>query len=251
MSAYAIPEVLTPEAVARNKVTLAANDDLRQSANQVYGAGRYPHGRRNHLPRSPQGIKEEDRHNLPHFFGRHLLGLFILGFACSSAFSETLRVTKTPEAAEISTQGGVLTIQPIIDGAIRVRFSKSQNNPAPSVILVRKFQPPNFTVEEDRHAITVSTSKLRVILDRVSLALIFSDGSGKILLQEKPGRTTVEAGRIPMATATDGRADLHLSVGRISFRRRAIPGWLSERQGVAAEIDTGQYADRDSFSAFE
>lgn len=139
------------------------------------------------MPRNPQGIKKKDLHNLQHFFRRHFLELFILGFACCSASPEQLRVTKTLEGAQISMHGGVLSIQPIIDGAIRVRFWRSQSNPAPSVILVGKFPPPEFTVEENSRAITVSTSTLRAILNRSSLDLTFSDGSGKILLQERPG----------------------------------------------------------------
>ena len=133
------------------------------------------------------GIQTKARLSLQHSFRRHFLELFILGFACCSASPEQLRVTKTLDGAQISMQGGVLSIQPIIDGAIRVRFSRSQDNPAPSVILVGKFPPPEFTVEENSRAIAVSTSKLRVILNRSSLALTFTDGSGKILLQEKPG----------------------------------------------------------------
>ena len=35
MSSYAIPEVVSPEAVAQNEVVLVANGDLRQSANEV------------------------------------------------------------------------------------------------------------------------------------------------------------------------------------------------------------------------
>ena len=133
------------------------------------------------------GIQTKARLSLQHSFRRHFLELFILGFACCSASPEQLRVTKTLDGAQISMQGGVLSIQPIIDGAIRVRFSRSQGNPAPSVILVGKFPPPQFTVEENSRAIAVSMSKLRVILNRSSLALTFTDGSGKILLQEKPG----------------------------------------------------------------
>ena len=139
------------------------------------------------MPRSPRGINKENRRILQPFSRRHLLELFILGLACCSASPEQLRVTKTLDGAQISIPGGILSIQPIIDGAIRVRFSRSQSSPAPSVILVGKFPPPKFTVEENSRAITVSTSKLRVILNRSSLALSFTDGSGKILLQEESG----------------------------------------------------------------
>ena len=79
MSAYAIPEVLTPEAVAQNEMTLAANDDLRQSANQVCGAARQPHRRRNHLQRSPRRIEKQDRLNLPRFFRSSSPGDFHAG----------------------------------------------------------------------------------------------------------------------------------------------------------------------------
>ena len=129
----------------------------------------------------------------------------MLGFACCSASPEQLRVTKTLEGAQISMRDGVLSIQPIIDGAIRVRFSRSKDNPAPKRHSGRKFPPPEFTVEENSRAITVSTDKLRVILNRSSLALTFTDGSGKILLQEKPGRAPAQAGHAPGERQHGGR----------------------------------------------
>jgi alpha-D-xyloside xylohydrolase len=107
-------------------------------------------------------------------------------------------VTKTLEGAQISMPGGVLSIQPIIDGVIKVHFARPGVREAPSVVLLEKLPAPNFAVEEDRHAITVSTSKLRAILDRGSLALKFTDGSGKVLLQEKPG------GRLLKPVASNG-----------------------------------------------
>ena len=85
---------------------------------------------------------------------------------------------------------------------MRVRFSRSNISPDPSVILVGKFPPPEFKVEEDSRAITVSTSKLRAILNRSSLALTFSDGSGKILLQENPG------GRLLKPTMPQGNGNM-------------------------------------------
>ena len=39
VSAYSIPEVITPEPVAQNEVMLVANSDLRQSAIEICWAG--------------------------------------------------------------------------------------------------------------------------------------------------------------------------------------------------------------------
>ncbi len=139
------------------------------------------------MPRIRLGIKNEDCPELPQLRRCRLLVFFLLGFAWCATSAEQLTVRKTLEGAQISMQGGVLSITPIIDGAIRVRFSRSQSNPGPSVILVGKVPPPAFTVEENRRAITVSTGTLRAILNRSSLALTFSDGSGRVLLQEKAG----------------------------------------------------------------
>jgi hypothetical protein len=58
MSAYAIPEVLTPEAVAQNEVTLAANGDLRQSANEVCGAAQVPARTEESFAAKPTGYQE-------------------------------------------------------------------------------------------------------------------------------------------------------------------------------------------------
>ena len=139
------------------------------------------------MPPNPQRIKREVGSNLLNFVRLTLLQVLILGLACCRATAEHFKVTKTAEDAQVQMDGGVLSIRPIIDGAIRIRFSRSQSKPEPSVILIGTFPPPRFKVEENSRSITVSTSTLRVILDRSSLALTFSDGSGKILLQEKTG----------------------------------------------------------------
>ena len=147
-------------------------------------------------------------------------------------------------------EGGVLSIQPIIDGAIRVRFSTSLSKSVPSVILVGNSPAPAFTVEENSRGITVSTSTLRATVDRSSQALIFTDAFGKILLQEKPGGRLLKSG-LPEGSDNMIAEQTFLSPSNEFLLGLVIPGWVSQRQGIAAKIDAGQYADFDSFPFVE
>ncbi len=104
-------------------------------------------------------------------------------------------MSRTPQDVRITLPNGVLSIQPITGGAVRVRFARSGASPAPSEVLVAKIPAPEFKVEENSRSITVSTSSLRAILDRSSLALTFTDGAGKVLLQEKPGGRLLNSGQ--------------------------------------------------------
>jgi alpha-D-xyloside xylohydrolase len=145
------------------------------------------------LPQSTLFNRRENRDYRLHYLLHQLLPLFFLGLACSSNSQGQLKVTRTSQDVRIAMPDGVLSIQPIIDGVIRVRFARFGTIEAPSVVLAEKLPVPDFTVEEDKRAITVSTSKLRVVLERSSQALTYTDGSGKVLLQEKPGERLLKA----------------------------------------------------------
>ena len=111
----------------------------------------------------------------------------LLGLVCCGAVAEPMTVVKLPREVRIELPSGILSIRPLMDGVIRVRFAQSRVSESPSVVLVKQPAPPKFAVREDSRSVTVDAGKLLAVLDRSSLALRFTDSAGKILLQETPG----------------------------------------------------------------
>lgn len=87
----------------------------------------------------------------------------------------------------LALPGGVLEIRPVLDRAIRVRFSDGKTPPAPDFVMDQKLAIPAFQVDETSAAVTVSTAKMKAVVDRATGAVEFEDQTGKVFLAEKPG----------------------------------------------------------------
>lgn len=144
------------------------------------------------MPQSEQVGEEQLEHLSIRLFGRQIFMLSLVCIACCNVSLGQLTVQKTAIDARITMPDGILSIQPIEDGVLRVRFARSRIDTSPSVVLVNEPPTPTFTVGENSSTITIATKKLTAILDRSSLALTFANGSGKVLLQEQPGGRLLE-----------------------------------------------------------
>lgn len=98
-----------------------------------------------------------------------------------------------PAEFSVAVDGGRLVLRPLLDNAIRVRFSRGDTPEAPSLILTEPVDPPPFRVTESADTLTVETSRLRAVVDRPSGAVTFTDADGRVLLRELPGSRVVRA----------------------------------------------------------
>lgn len=87
----------------------------------------------------------------------------------------------------LALPGGVLEIRPVLDRAIRIRFSDGKTPPAPDFVMDQKLPVPAFRVDESSTAVTISTSKIKAVINRETGAVEFEDQTGKVFLAEKPG----------------------------------------------------------------
>ncbi len=96
----------------------------------------------------------------------------------------------------VQVDGGRLTLQPLLDNAVRVRFTRGDAPEAPSLVLSERVETPAFRVNESATTVTLELAKLRASVDRASGAITFSDAHGRELLRELPGTRRVEAGTV-------------------------------------------------------
>src|SRR5690606_12994721 len=55
------------------------------------------------------------------------------------------------------------------------------------LVFTSKIEVPKFKVSETDSELEVSTSKMKVVIDKKTGALTYKDSAGKVLLTEKPG----------------------------------------------------------------
>jgi alpha-D-xyloside xylohydrolase len=104
-------------------------------------------------------------------------------------------VERESDGIALRLTSGELRIQVISDKVVRVAFSASPNFFG-RVSIDRVALPPTtaaFKIAETPAQVTLTTAKLRVIVDRQSGAVSFADAAGHPLLSEVPGSRTLEA----------------------------------------------------------
>ena len=118
---------------------------------------------------------------------RELLQLASLAAAgTASGMSSPLPASVLPASAppfQRQVPGGVLTITPLLDNAVRVRLSPNGAAPAPSQFLLPLSASPRFHQERRGDISTLSLPRLMCRIDESSGALTFTDERGREILR--------------------------------------------------------------------
>lgn len=127
---------------------------------------------------------------------KHIFVLLITLIPILSQAQAIRKVNKTATGVEITFPDGVLSLHPMSDNAIRVRFTENVTLVEPSLIFSTKSKTPDFKLSETSNGIEVSTLLLKVMVNREDGAITFNDSEGKTLLQEKPGSRFIKPSSI-------------------------------------------------------
>jgi alpha-D-xyloside xylohydrolase len=124
------------------------------------------------------------------------IACFAACFSISAMFLHAAAVTmeKQSNGIAVHVNGGELRIQVLSDTVVRVMFSKSAEFfERRSIDTVPQPSPTTrWTVRESSGNFTLSTAKLRVIVDRESGAVSFADADGHPILAEVGGSRILE-----------------------------------------------------------
>ena len=124
-----------------------------------------------------------------------VLVLLALTGGLASAGAQTVSGTDDG-AVTLPVDGGRLTIQPLLDNAVRVRFTRDGTPETPSLILTERVPTPAFHVQKSDKVVLLELPRLRASVDLATGAITFSDAEGRVLLRELPGTRRVEAGTV-------------------------------------------------------
>lgn len=106
------------------------------------------------------------------------------------------KVDKTAAGVAITLPDGVLSLNPMSDNAIRVRFTENVTPAEPSLVFSTESKTPDFKLSESSNGVEISTRLLKVLVNREDGAITFNDSEGKTLLQEKSGSRIIKPSSI-------------------------------------------------------
>ncbi len=87
----------------------------------------------------------------------------------------------------IALTEGTLSIIPLSENVVRIRYGKQEGAVLPELVLTGKKPVPAFKVSDLPVKLEVSTSEMIVTVDKQTGNLTFADHSGKVFLNEKAG----------------------------------------------------------------
>jgi len=114
---------------------------------------------------------------------RYLLIISFFPFLCQGQIEKGFK--QMTDRVNVTLSQGTLSICPLTENAIRVRFYKDSEGQLPELILTSSVQIPQFQVSESSSKLEIKAKNISVVIDKQTGNLSFSDHSGKIFLSEK------------------------------------------------------------------
>lgn len=104
--------------------------------------------------------------------------------------------TRKADRVDVATIDGNLSLIPLTDNAVRIRFSKDKDAPLPELVITEEIPAPEFKVSGSPSFVEVKVKNLKVSLDKQTGALSFYDRNGATLLKEEKGSRKMEPSNI-------------------------------------------------------
>jgi len=89
------------------------------------------------------------------------------------------------DKVNVTLRGGTLSICPLTENAVRIKFYTEPEVQVPELIFTSKVPVPQFKVSDSPSKLEVKGKNITVFLDKQSGKLSFADNTGKIFLNEK------------------------------------------------------------------
>ncbi len=120
-----------------------------------------------------------------------MLKKFFLCFCVAAVFSSCGK-----KEAVVSLPEGDLRIEPVSEGAIRVRLIPEGARDLGELIFTESVKAPKYSVRRSGGDLLVSTSKMSAEYKAATGAIVFKDAAGNVLLEEKAGGRSVVASEV-------------------------------------------------------
>ncbi|HLN22198.1 MAG TPA: TIM-barrel domain-containing protein [Bacteroidales bacterium] len=118
----------------------------------------------------------------------------LVPFMCNG--QDVKSFSRGKDKVDIVTAEGLMSIIPMTDNTMRIRFSKEEGIILPELVFISDHPVPEFRVSDSPSAIEVKGKKISVRMDKKTGALSFADSKGNILLREKEGSRKMVKGSV-------------------------------------------------------
>jgi alpha-D-xyloside xylohydrolase len=116
---------------------------------------------------------------------KYLIFLFIFVLPTLCAGQTIKSYKQSDEEINVRLADGNISIFPMADNAVRIRFFKDAQPKDTEFIFISASQKPAFKVTDSPAALEVKGEKITVSVDKQTGTLSFADNTGKIFLREK------------------------------------------------------------------
>lgn len=94
----------------------------------------------------------------------------------------------TDKEVTLQAERGTLTLEPLNNNALRVRYRKKEMGLYPEeIVYTEPVASPHYTVKEDAETVSIELEKLTAIFNKQDETLYFTDQNGNTILEEKAG----------------------------------------------------------------
>ena len=100
------------------------------------------------------------------------------------------------DRVNVTLQEGTLSVFPLSDNTVRIKFHKSATEELKELIFVTKTSAPAFQVADSPLKLEIKAPKITISLDKQTGKLTFADKSGKVFLSEKSDSRKLTSGTI-------------------------------------------------------
>ena len=100
------------------------------------------------------------------------------------------------DRVNVTLQEGTLSVFPLSDNTVRIKFHKSATEELKELIFVTKTSAPAFQVADSPLKLEIKAPKITISLDKQTGKLTFADKSGKVFLSEKSDSRKLSSGTI-------------------------------------------------------
>jgi len=116
---------------------------------------------------------------------RRIFFLIIILFPFISQGQAVKSFKQTNGKIDVILTDGTLSIYPVTENAVRIRFYKGTEMKVPELIFTSKVAVPQFKVSDSPSKLVISAKNISAQVDKQTGSLSFADNSGKIFLSEK------------------------------------------------------------------
>lgn len=114
-----------------------------------------------------------------------LLAIILFFLSCRQ---QPIRISeKGKESVLVKIADGTLSISPLADNAVRIKFFEKREPVIPEFVFTEEYDIPDYEILESGKSVRVLLQNMVVEVNRETGHLAFTDRAGNLLLREKPG----------------------------------------------------------------